>query len=62
MVNTTKTLGDEQLIMLPFDPAAQVSLHLEPRPSHPGGDSWVASRSSRCCGIRVCGHIGTYCS
>jgi hypothetical protein len=37
MVNTTKTLGDEQLIMLPFDPAAQVSLHLEPRPSHPGG-------------------------
>ena len=31
-----RTLGDEQLIMLPFDPAAQVGWQLDPRPSHPG--------------------------
>jgi hypothetical protein len=31
----TDTLGDEQLIMLPVNPAEPVGYRLEPRPSHP---------------------------
>jgi hypothetical protein len=35
-VYKTQTLGDEQLIMLPFDPEARVGYRLAERPSHPG--------------------------